>query len=285
MPSSWKPRLWLTVLLGIVLQPFVFLYVNRPRLFWLYLLLALVVAGIDWYYELALTLVFSLICPLHAVLIVRRYDPQRPRRWFNRASVAVGLYLAVMLGILGARTFLYEPYEVPSASMHPTLVEGNLFVAQKWGFAHRSLFGFTLPGSDSLDTRHLQRGEVYVFYPPEHDVLYVKRLMALPGDVIALTPDGVVINGERLPRERLSDADGVRVYREQNGGKRYLIQQLDAAAQQPIQTFKVPEGHYFFLGDNRDNSNDSRYWGSVAAARVVGEMVWLVSKPDHLAEP
>ncbi|MEL0166670.1 MAG: signal peptidase I [Pseudomonadaceae bacterium] len=279
MPSSWKPRRWLTVLLGIVLQPFVFLYVNRPRLFWLYLLITLVVAAVDWYFGLALTLLFSLICPVHALLIARRFDADMPRRWFNRASVAVGLYLAVMLSILGARTFLYEPYEVPSASMHPTLVEGNLFVAQKWGFAHRSLFGLTLPGSDGLDARHLQRGEVYVFYPPAHDVLYVKRLMALPGDVIALTPDGVVINGEKLSRELLSELDGVRVYREQNGGKSYRIQQLDAAAQQPIQTFKVPEGHYFFLGDNRDNSNDSRYWGSVEAARIVGEMVWLVSKP------
>ena len=92
-------------------------------------------------------------------------------------------------------------YQVPSASMHPTLVEGNLFVAQKWGFAHRSLFGFTLPGSDRLDAARLQRGKVYVFYPPDHDMLYVKRLIALPGDVIALTPDGVVINGERLPRD------------------------------------------------------------------------------------
>lgn len=283
MSSPWKPRLWLTVLLGIVLQPFVFLYVNRPRLFWGYLLVSLVTAGIDWYYELALTLLFSLICPLHAVMIVRRYDPQTPRRWFNRASVAVGLYLAVMVSILGARTFLYEPYQVPSASMRPTLMEGNLFVAQKRGFAHRSLFGFTLPGSDQLDTARLQRGQIYVFYPPGHDVLYVKRLMALPGDVIALTPDGVVINGERLPRELLSDSEGIRIYRERNGGQSYRIQQLDAAAPQPIQTFKVPQGHYFFLGDNRDNSNDSRYWGSVLAERVVGEMVWLVNKTDPAA--
>ena len=283
MLSPWKPRLWLTVLLGIVLQPFVFLYVNRPRLFWGYLPVTLVVAGIDWYFELALTLAFSLICPLHAVLIARRYDVSTPRRWFNRASVAVGLYLAVMLAILGARTFLYEPYQVPSASMHPTLVEGNLFVAQKWGFAHRSLFGFTLPGSDRLDAARLQRGKVYVFYPPDHDMLYVKRLIALPGDVIALTPDGVVINGERLPRELLSDTDGVRIYREQLGGQSYRVQQLDSAAQQPIQTFRVPEGHYFFLGDNRDNSNDSRYWESVAAERVVGEMIWLASKPDAAA--
>ena len=283
MPASWSPRVWLSVVLGIFLQPFVFLYVNRPGLFWLYLVASLVCAGVDWYFGLALTLLFSLLCPLHAALIARRYDPTQPRRWYCRAWVPVGLYLLLMGLILGTRTYLYEPYSVPSASMYPGLREGDLFIAQKWGFAHRSLFGFTLPGSDRLDAARLQRGKVYVFYPPDHDMLYVKRLIALPGDVIALTPDGVVINGERLPRELLSDTDGVRIYREQLGGQSYRVQQLDSAAQQPIQTFRVPEGHYFFLGDNRDNSNDSRYWGSVAAERVVGEMIWLASKPDAAA--
>ena len=283
MPASWSPRVWLSVVLGIFLQPFVFLYVNRPGLFWLYLVASLVCAGVDWYFGLALTLLFSLLCPLHAALIARRYDPAQPRRWYCRAWVPVGLYLLLMGLILGTRTYLYEPYSVPSASMYPGLREGDLFIAQKWGFAHRSLFGFTLPGSDRLDAARLQRGKVYVFYPPDHDMLYVKRLIALPGDVIALTPDGVVINGERLPRELLSDTDGVRIYREQLGGQSYRVQQLDSAAQQPIQTFRVPEGHYFFLGDNRDNSNDSRYWGSVAAERVVGEMIWLASKPDAAA--
>ena len=86
MLSPWKPRLWLTVLLGIVLQPFVFLYVNRPRLFWGYLPVTLVVAGIDWYFELALTLAFSLICPLHAVLIARLDNPD-----LTQALVAVRL--------------------------------------------------------------------------------------------------------------------------------------------------------------------------------------------------
>ena len=75
MPASWSPRVWLSVVLGIFLQPFVFLYVNRPGLFWLYLVASLVCAGVDWYFGWALTLLFSLLCPLHAALIARRYDP------------------------------------------------------------------------------------------------------------------------------------------------------------------------------------------------------------------
>ncbi|MGI3128898.1 signal peptidase I [Halopseudomonas pachastrellae] len=278
MSTAWTPRVWLSVVLGIFLQPFVFLYVNRPGLFWLYLVASLVTAGVDWYFGLALTLAFSLICPLHAALIARRYDPAQVRRWYCRAWVPVGLYLLLMASILGTRLYLYEPYSVPSASMHPTLLEGDLFVAQKWGFAHRSLFGQRLPGSGLVDTARLRRGQVYVFYPPDQQVLYVKRLMALPGDVIALTPDAVVINGQILPRTLLVDAAGRRIYREVNGGQSYRIQELDDAPPGEVRTFKVPPGHYFFLGDNRDNSNDSRYFGSVPAEQVVGELVWTAAE-------
>ena len=278
MPASWSPRVWLSVVLGIFLQPFVFLYVNRPGLFWLYLVASLVCAGVDWYFGLALTLLFSLLCPLHAALIARRYDPTQPRRWYCRAWVPVGLYLLLMGLILGTRTYLYEPYSVPSASMYPGLREGDLFIAQKWGFAHRSLFGLRLPGSGHVDTARLRRGQVYVFYPPGHEVLYVKRLMALPGDIIALTPDGVVINGQTLPRTELLSGVGLHVYREDNGPQSYRIQQLDDAPPSAVRTFKVPAGHYFFLGDNRDNSNDSRYFGSVPADQIVGELIWQGSE-------
>ncbi|MEB3734277.1 signal peptidase I [Halopseudomonas pachastrellae] len=278
MPASWSPRVWLSVVLGIFLQPFVFLYVNRPGLFWLYLVASLVCAGVDWYFGWALTLLFSLLCPLHAALIARRYDPAQPRRWYCRAWVPVGLYLLLMGLILGTRTYLYEPYSVPSASMYPGLREGDLFIAQKWGFAHRSLFGLRLPGSGHVDTARLRRGQVYVFYPPGHEVLYVKRLMALPGDIIALTPDGVVINGQTLPRTELLSGAGLHVYREDNGPQSYRIQQLDDAPPSAVRTFKVPAGHYFFLGDNRDNSNDSRYFGSVPADQIVGELIWQGSE-------
>ena len=228
------PKLWIALLLGIFLQPFVFLYVNRPKLFWSYLFAALLIAAVDWYFVLSLHLL--------------------------------------------VRAFLYEPYAVPSASMHPTLVEGDVVVVQKWGYAQSALFGYALPGSAAVAPERLQRGNVYVFYPPDRDNLFVKRLMALPGDVIALTEQGVVINGETLPEALLSDTEELTRFSESLDGLEYQVQYLKGLPKQPIRTFKVPAGHYFFLGDNRENSADSRHWGSVPAQRIVGEVVAIVPK-------
>lgn len=271
MATVRPPKIWIAVILGIFLQPFVFLYVNRPRLFWPYLLAALVVAAVDWYLVLGLHLLFSLICPLHACWIIRRGTSLQPRRWYSRVWVVIGFYLGLMLGVMLVRAFLYEPYAVPSASMHPTLVEGDVVIVQKWGFAQAALFGHALPGAERL-----QRGEVYVFYPADRDELYVKRLMALPGDVIAITEQGVVINGERLPSQRLSDTDSLSLYAETAEGESYRIQYRKDAPPREARTFRVPEGRYFFLGDNRDNSDDSRHWGSVPVGRIVGEVVAVV---------
>jgi len=278
LTTASPPKIWIAVLLGIFLQPFVFLYVNRPRLFWPYLLVGLVVAAVDWYLVLGIHLLFSVICPLHAWWIIRRYDPGQPRRWYSRVWVLIGLYLGLMLSVLLVRTFLYEPYAVPSASMHPTLVEGDVVIVQKWGFAQSALFGYALPGAEAVAPERMQRGKVYVFYPPDHEVLYVKRLMALPGDVIALTEQGVVVNGKTLSSDLVSKTDEFDRFAEGAGSEQYQIQYLKDASPGAIRTFRVPEGHYFFLGDNRDNSDDSRHWGSVLAQRVVGEVVGVVPK-------
>lgn len=276
MSNARTPKIWIAVLLGIFLQPFVFLYVNRPRLFWPYLLAALVIAAVDWYLVLGLHLLFSVICPLHACWIIRRYDASQPRRWYSRVWVVIGFYLGLMLSVLLVRAFLYEPYAVPSASMHPTLVEGDMVIVQKWGFAQSALFGYTLPGAGSVAPERMQRGKVYVFYPADRDVLYVKRLLALPGDVIAITAQGVVINGETLSNEPMGETDVLSSFSETAGSEQYRIQYLKDAPPRTIRTFKVPDGHYFFLGDNRDNSDDSRHWGSVPAQRIVGEVVGVL---------
>lgn len=169
-------------------------------------------------------------------------------------------------------------YAVPSASMHPTLLEGDVVIVRKWGFSQPALYGQALPGAAQVATAQLQPGKVYVFYPPDMNVLYVKRLLALPGDVIALTEQGLVVNGETLPRELVSETQLASIYAEAAGDSRYQVQQLKQAASMPIRTFKVPAGHYFFLGDNRDNSDDSRHWGSVPAERIVGEVVAVVPR-------
>jgi len=270
------PKTWLAAVLGIFLQPFVFLYAGRPRLFWSYLVVALVVAAMDWYLGWGLHLLLSLICPLHACWVIRRSKVMLARPWYSRVWMVVGFYLGLMLSILLVRALCYEPYAIPSASMHPGLVEGDVVVVQKWGFAQSALYGYALPAAAELSPTRMQRGKVYVFYPPDTDALYVKRLLALPGDVIALTEQGVVLNGKHLTRRQAGESEALRTFVEQAGDQTYQVQYRKDAPAQAIRTFKIPEGHYFFLGDNRDNSDDSRHWGSVQAERIVGEVVAVV---------
>ncbi len=276
MATVRPPKIWIAVVLGIFLQPFVFLYVGRPRLFWPYLLLALVVAAVDWYLVLGIHLLLSLICPLHAGWVIRRSEGTLPRPWYSRVWMVIGFYLGLMLSTLLVRAFFYEPYAIPSASMHPGLVEGDVVVVQKWGYAQSALYGYALPGAAALSPTRMQRGKVYVFYPPGTEALYVKRLLALPGDVIALTEQGVVLNGENLTRSESGETEALRTYVEQAGDQIYSVQYRKDAPSKAIRTISVPEGHYFFLGDNRDNSDDSRHWGSVPAERIVGEVVAVV---------
>jgi signal peptidase I len=207
-----------------------------------------------------------------------------------------GLFPVIVVVFL-LRSFLFEPFKIPSGSMIPTLLINDLILVNKFHY------GVRLPviNTKLIDNNSPERGDVMVFrYPPKPSLDYIKRVVGLPGDEVAYLNKKLTINGKPLPKTPLPDffdEDALRYakqFEEVSGNKKYrLLNDEDRPAFIPgADDFpfkqncryssegvvcKVPEGHYFMMGDNRDNSLDSRYWGFVPEKNIVGKafFVWM----------
>jgi signal peptidase I len=216
-----------------------------------------------------------------------------------------GLFPVILVVFL-LRSFVAEPFKIPSGSMEPTLVPGDLILVNKF------IYGLRLP---LLDTRLTsgelpQRGDVIVFrLPKDPRIDYIKRIVGLPGDTVSYENKKLVINGKPVPETPLPDyfdpgtMTYYKQYMEQLGSHRHRIIVNPAAPPYVIGgpddfphrdmchynaegfVCKVPPGNYFVMGDNRDNSLDSRYWGFVPERNIIGKafVVWMnFSAPKNI---
>jgi signal peptidase I len=208
-----------------------------------------------------------------------------------------GLFPVILIVFL-LRSFLFEPFKIPSGSMVPTLLVGDLILVNKFHY------GVRLPviNKKIMANNPVQRGDVMVFrYPVDPRLDYIKRVVALPGDEVSYINQRLSINGEPVPVTALGDfydEDSLRYapqFSEKLGEVEHKI--LVEPNRNPFfgggpKTFpfaencrymtegltcKVPAGHYFLMGDNRDNSQDSRFWGFVPDENIVGKafFVWM----------
>lgn len=174
------------------------------------------------------------------------------------------------------RTFLYQPFSIPTASMQPTMMIGDYFLSSKftWGYGQHSFPLGLVPINGRIFGREPNRGDIAVFYNEPARVEYVKRVIGMPGDTIQVTGGILHINGEPVKRElvgRSDDKDSfgvsvpVQVYEETlPNGVTHLIQEIsDDGPLDNTTEYRVPEGHYFMMGDNRDRSQDSRVLSAV----------------------
>jgi signal peptidase I len=203
----------------------------------------------------------------------------------------------VIVAVFVLRSFLFEPFKIPSGSMIPTLLVGDLILVNKF------TYGVRLPviNTKITDGTPPARGDVMVFrYPPKPSLDYIKRVVGVPGDEIAYLNKRLTINGQPVSKTPLPDyfdEDAMHYFKqfeEVLGGKRHRILNDDdrPAFVAGIENFpmkencrysvegvtcKVPRGYYFMMGDNRDNSLDSRYWGFVPDANIVGRafFIWM----------
>lgn len=197
----------------------------------------------------------------------------------------VSVIVQALLLALVIRTLLFQPFSIPSGSMRPTLLEGDYLFVTKWsyGFSRYSLpFGPNI-FSGRIWGSEPKRGDVVVFkFPPDPSVDYIKRVVGLPGDKIQVKDGQLFINDVGVPRVKVGQIDNrditeengpVDVYRETlpNGVSYDTLDLTQASIGDNTKEFKVPPGHYFMMGDNRDNSSDSRFTvGFVPDENLVG---------------
>ncbi|SDI78759.1 signal peptidase I [Billgrantia gudaonensis] len=187
-------------------------------------------------------------------------------------------FFPVLLVVLLLRSFLVEPFQIPSGSMRPTLEVGDFILVNKFAY------GLRLPvvNTEIIEIGEPERGDVMVFrFPEEPSVNFIKRVVGLPGDVVRYEEKQLFINGEPVAKELLDAAPagepGEWLLEEQLGEVSHRIYNNPRDPGPRVREVEVPEGHYFTMGDNRDHSNDSRYWGFVPEENIVGRAfaVWM----------
>ena len=186
-------------------------------------------------------------------------------------------FFPVLLIVFVLRSFLVEPFQIPSSSMVPTLQVGDYILVNKF------TYGVRLPviRTKVWDVNEPQRGDVMVFFPPHmNDTYYIKRVVGLPGDRIRYIDKQLFVNGEKVPQKLLAKLPPSRPryqLSEEQLGEAVHQTQIDLRRRNDNFSVTVQPGHYFMMGDNRDNSSDSRVWGQVPERDIVGQAfaIWM----------
>jgi signal peptidase I len=232
-----------------------------------------------------LTALTGVIYALDAVLLAPRRVAAATRGAAVKEPVVVEYaksFFPVLLAVLVIRSFLFEPFRIPSGSMMPTLLTGDFI------FVNKFAYGLRLPviNTKIVEIGEPQRGDVIVFrLPMDPSVNYVKRVVGLPGDAVEYDPGNkrITINGEPVLVEVVGpyddEPDTILGY-EQLGEHRHRVLFIRGARPSPGGKYEVPSGHYFVMGDHRDNSQDGRYLdlvGYIPEGNIVGRAtgVWM----------
>lgn len=288
---EWKPNKWIAAALGFFGQPFGLLYVMNVKWAAIYFALGLVIGVSEflllsrgvapWLSYFSFSVVLMVACSVHAYRIAA-YGPAHTKRpWYSRWYGLCAIFLAPISAIFLARAFLYEPFRFPSASMFPTAQPGSYLIARKWGYGNYGTYGISVLRRPI--SAEIKRGDIVVFdFPGNPDVQFAKRVIGIPGDALEFSGRQLKIN-EVLVESNAEPARQVLVgndpfqytpMRETLSGIAYTVA-YSKPAEERVFSVVVPGDSFFVLGDNRDRSNDSRYWGFVPAENIVGKVVYI----------
>jgi signal peptidase I len=310
---------WVAVVLALIAPPVGMLYLARPLRAVVYLAAAIgsapaaVFLGASGSGKLAMPLVvLSFFVPVVAAVdafrLVRSWN-RAILPWYSRGPALAAFLAAGWLSILSLRAFVVEPFKIPSAAMEPTLKIGDYILV------HKTSYGWNVPFTSRRLVRFAEpnRGDVAVFrYPGDRYIDYIKRVIGLPGDTVAYVDKKLSINGKEVPTRAVEsglitdpEADAYTRKRYQEtldnvehailidpvlpafhaGAVRQFPGKEGCKYQEAGVVCTVPEGHYFVMGDNRDSSSDSRYWGFVPEEDFVGRafVIWYSNRNPERA--
>lgn len=240
----------------------------------------------------SLLVVTGVVYAMDLAYFAKRRAADTPEPWWIEYPKS---FFPVILIVFMLRSFLVEPFKIPSGSMIPTLLVGDFILVNKY------TYGIRLPiiNKKIINIHEPERGDVMVFrYPDDPSVDYIKRVVGLPGDRVAYEGKRLSINGKEVPLKESGDyllqdkIQYLKRYTETLGKVKHsiLLDGSEPAALPYVKQFPqrenciynnmgvtctVPPGHYFMMGDNRDNSSDSRVWGFVPEANIVGKAFFI----------
>lgn len=285
----FKPNKWIAGLLGFLFHWLGLLYVVRPKwavfYFFLEVVTTLILLALLFYYQLewlAYTspgYILPVVCAIHAFRLASRTGGIVDRPWYSRWYGLVSIPLSIVLCAFLFRAFLFEPFRMPASSMTPTIKAGAHMVVSKFSFGNYQAFDITLLKKPA--TKKISRSDIIVFdYPENKSVKFVKRVIGVPGDRVQYIDKRLFINGEAVPSEVVADESEFEIVEERLDGNVYRVKNVNSAPPRDFETV-VPDKHYFVMGDNRDNSRDSRYWGFVPAENLVGKLIYILQPPSR----
>ncbi len=253
------------------------------------LVLLIFISGLIWLYDKILLAPKRAIAKANLSANISEEEGEPSIADSIRIPLVVDLarsFLPVFLGVLVLRSFLVEPFKIPSGSMMPTLLIGDFILVNKFSY------GIRLPvlNTKVVDIGEPERGDVVVFrYPEDPSIPFIKRVIGLPGDHIAYhnINKTIYINGEPIPQEYYGIYQGVGSGSNMTGAeqraeqlpnvKHSILVLPNRISRAPYTELVVPDKQYFVLGDNRDNSRDSRFWGTVPEENLIGKafLIWM----------
>ncbi len=244
----------------------------------LILLVGTALSGLIWIYDRVKLRPARMAAAGEASVEAQREIADKTEPWYVEYAKS---FFPVLLVVLVLRGFIAEPFRIPSGSMIPTLHIGDFILVNKF------TYGLRLPVSHTkiLDLGEPERGDVVVFrYPRNPELDYIKRVIGVPGDHVEFRDKKILINGVEPSYEEVGPYDDgsnprmgkpVRFHEDLLGVKHDIL--INPGRRNVSGEVVVPEGHYFVMGDNRDNSNDGRFWGFVPEENLVGRamVIWM----------
>ncbi|MGR6874356.1 signal peptidase I [Pseudomonas sp. HK3] len=265
---------WFAAMLGFLMPPLALLYLAKLRIAALYLVL-FVFSWVADYYLISVIgfsfvgLLLGVLAAIHGFILAKTVDFKEKRKWYSHWWGALSIPISIFVLIFLTRSFVVEPYLIPSDAMSPSLEAGDYVLVKKWGYGLYGSYGIRLFSQDIENRIPINRGEMVVFIPPHDSRPFVKRVVGVSGDVVEFRDKQLIINGNLIDTTKSNNVVVSEIFGDNVANVKYINDN------NPFRSgvWAVPDNHYFVMGDNRDNSADSRVWGMVPAENIIGRIL------------